>query len=155
MHACKLTDMQTHAHLALLPRLHSYGGPDVIRGGCHVVGYEELNGSGPGGRTRVAALLEDGSRLEGDVLIGTDGIWSKVRKQLLGDDPAHYSGYTCYTVRELASWACMGRAHQLQPPTAAAETTQYLVFLKALQRLYRMQRLLHTTTTQNAALICR
>jgi 2-polyprenyl-6-methoxyphenol hydroxylase-like FAD-dependent oxidoreductase len=34
----------------------------------------------------------------GDVLVGTDGIWSKVRHQLIGDQPAHYSEYTCYTV---------------------------------------------------------
>ncbi len=40
-------------------------------------------------------------RFEGSVLVGTDGIWSKVRKQLVGDAPAHYSEYTCYTVRAL------------------------------------------------------
>lgn len=38
-------------------------------------------------------------RVEGDVLVGTDGIWSKIRKQMLGDTPAHYSEYTVYTVR--------------------------------------------------------
>ncbi len=30
------------------------------------------------GRKTVSAILEDGRRFEGDVLIGADGIWSKV-----------------------------------------------------------------------------
>lgn len=42
-----------------------------------------------------------GHRVEGDVLVGTDGIWSKIRKQLLGEIPASYSAYTCYTVRHV------------------------------------------------------
>lgn len=43
------------------------------------------------------AELGNGNRQWGDVLIGADGIWSKVRTQLLGETPATYSGYTCYT----------------------------------------------------------
>lgn len=41
-------------------------------------------------------------RVEGDVLVGTDGIWSKIRKQMVGDTPAHYSEYTVYTVGDEA-----------------------------------------------------
>ena len=38
------------------------------------------------------------SRVEGDLLIGADGIWSKVRSVLRGRaDPPTYAGYTCYT----------------------------------------------------------
>jgi 2-polyprenyl-6-methoxyphenol hydroxylase-like FAD-dependent oxidoreductase len=40
-------------------------------------------------------------RFEADVLVGTDGIWSKIRKQMLGDTLAHYSEYTVYTVRTM------------------------------------------------------
>lgn len=35
------------------------------------------------------------------MLVGTDGIWSKIRKQMLGDTLAHYSEYTVYTVRTM------------------------------------------------------
>ncbi len=30
------------------------------------------------GQKKVTAILEDGRRFEGDILIGADGIWSKV-----------------------------------------------------------------------------
>ena len=69
-------------------------GADAITNGVTIVGYEET----PGGR--VAALHADGSRTEGDVLIAADGIWSKLRRALLGDASAErvtYSQYTCYT----------------------------------------------------------
>jgi zeaxanthin epoxidase len=46
---------------------------------------------------QVWAELSDGSKVWGDVLIGADGIWSKVRNQLVGPSKATYSGYTCYT----------------------------------------------------------
>jgi zeaxanthin epoxidase len=46
---------------------------------------------------QVWAELDDGSRAWGDILIGADGIWSKVRRQLIGHTDASYSGYTCYT----------------------------------------------------------
>jgi 2-polyprenyl-6-methoxyphenol hydroxylase-like FAD-dependent oxidoreductase len=43
--------------------------------------------------TTVAAVLEDGSEVEGDVLIGADGIRSVVRACLKGDEPLRYAGY--------------------------------------------------------------
>ncbi len=95
-----------------------YGGEDVIQGGCHVVAYEEFKDAA--GKKRVAAILEDGRRVEGDVLVGTDGIWSKIRKQLLGDAPAHYSEYTCYTVSTATHTHTHTHARAAAPPCPLA-----------------------------------
>ncbi|GAY35593.1 hypothetical protein CUMW_278580 [Citrus unshiu] len=46
---------------------------------------------------KVSVMLENGQCYAGDVLVGADGIWSKVRKKLFGPQEAIYSGYTCYT----------------------------------------------------------
>ncbi|KAH6784298.1 zeaxanthin epoxidase [Perilla frutescens var. hirtella] len=46
---------------------------------------------------KVTVKLENGESFEGDLLVGADGIWSKVRKNLFGPTEAIYSGYTCYT----------------------------------------------------------
>ncbi|HAS45617.1 MAG TPA: hypothetical protein DCS93_34355 [Microscillaceae bacterium] len=40
--------------------------------------------------------FEDGSHAQGDFLVGTDGIKSQVRQQMLGDLPYRYSGQTCW-----------------------------------------------------------
>ncbi|KAG2566552.1 zeaxanthin epoxidase, chloroplastic-like isoform X2 [Panicum virgatum] len=65
-------------------------GDDAILNDSHVVNFID-DGS------KVTAILEDGRRFEGDLLVGADGIWSKVRKTLFGHSEATYSGYTCYT----------------------------------------------------------
>lgn len=31
------------------------------------------------------------------MLVGSDGIWSKIRTSLVGETSANFSGYTCYT----------------------------------------------------------
>ncbi|KAL4581172.1 hypothetical protein LXL04_017381 [Taraxacum kok-saghyz] len=46
---------------------------------------------------KVVVTLDDGRKFEGDILVGADGIWSEVRKNLLGPQEASYSGYTCYS----------------------------------------------------------
>uniref|UniRef100_A0A5B7BLU0 Zeaxanthin epoxidase, chloroplastic n=1 Tax=Davidia involucrata TaxID=16924 RepID=A0A5B7BLU0_DAVIN len=65
-------------------------GEDVIINDSNVVNFED-NGD------KVTVILENGQRYEGDLLVGADGIWSKVRKNLFGPKEATYSGYTCYT----------------------------------------------------------
>ncbi|KAI3437359.1 uncharacterized protein J3R85_005333 [Psidium guajava] len=65
-------------------------GEDVILNDSNVVDFEDDG-------TKVIVTLENGQRFEGDLLIGADGIWSKVRTRLFGPKDATYSGYTCYT----------------------------------------------------------
>lgn len=65
-------------------------GDDIIFNGSNVVDYVD-DGS------KVSVILENGERHEGDVLVGADGIRSKVRTNLFGHSEASYAGYTCYT----------------------------------------------------------
>lgn len=44
----------------------------------------------------VTAILASGERLRGRALIGADGLWSKVRRQLVGDGAPRVSGHTTY-----------------------------------------------------------
>lgn len=69
----------------------------VIQTGDPVVGYEcNENGNG------VKALMKSGKQVEGDVLIGADGIWSSVRATMRGESVkgegsgVAYSGYTLF-----------------------------------------------------------
>lgn len=63
-----------------------------IEGNSTVTGFEQLANS-----DSVRVLLSDGRVEEADLLIGADGIWSSIRKQVLGETKANYAGYTCYT----------------------------------------------------------
>ncbi|MEP7205318.1 MAG: 3-hydroxybenzoate 6-monooxygenase [Casimicrobiaceae bacterium] len=44
----------------------------------------------------VSAELGSGERVAGAALIGADGLWSKVREQVVGDGPPRVSGHTTY-----------------------------------------------------------
>lgn len=78
------------SRMALQQILAHAVGEDVIINGSNVTKFED-NGD------KVTVMLEDGQSYEGDLLVGADGIWSKVRKNLFGPKEAVYSGYTCYT----------------------------------------------------------
>ena len=45
---------------------------------------------------RVEALLESGERVAGCALIGADGLWSRIRAQMLDDGPPRVSGHSTY-----------------------------------------------------------
>lgn len=64
-------------------------GPEGVHTGCEGAGYEERPDS-------VTLVLRDGRRVEGSVLVGADGLHSRVREQLLGDGEPRYAGYTAW-----------------------------------------------------------
>ncbi|MGI9386648.1 MAG: FAD-dependent monooxygenase [Methyloligellaceae bacterium] len=59
--------------------------PGALRLGAVVSGYEQSD-------DQVAAILADGSRIEGDVLVGADGLHSVVREQMHGVDRPRFTG---------------------------------------------------------------
>ena len=44
----------------------------------------------------VTAILESGERVVGRALVGADGLWSSIRKQVVGDGDPRVSGHTTY-----------------------------------------------------------
>ena len=66
-----------------------YGGADTILGSSTVASYSEVRDAGSNGNSGasqgVSVTLEDGRVFTGDVLVGADGIWSKIRKQMVGE----------------------------------------------------------------------
>jgi 3-hydroxybenzoate 6-monooxygenase len=60
-----------------------------LRTSSEAVGYEQSNGS-------VRVILKDGDRIEGAALIGADGLFSKIRSQLVGDGDPRVTGHTTY-----------------------------------------------------------
>ncbi|MGG5811536.1 3-hydroxybenzoate 6-monooxygenase [Falsiroseomonas sp. CW058] len=61
----------------------------TLRTGAEVAGYEQEG-------TAVSAILADGGRVPGRALVGADGLWSGIRRQLVGDGPPRVSGHTTY-----------------------------------------------------------
>lgn len=63
-----------HAQEILAERCCELGGPDAISNNANVVDFiDERDAAG-----HVTAILSDGRRVKGDLLVGADGIWSKV-----------------------------------------------------------------------------
>jgi salicylate hydroxylase len=60
-----------------------------LRTSADVVGYDQ-DGTG------VVARLADGESVRGAALIGADGLWSNVRRQVTADGPPRVSGHTTY-----------------------------------------------------------
>jgi 2-polyprenyl-6-methoxyphenol hydroxylase-like FAD-dependent oxidoreductase len=60
-----------------------------LRVSSEVVGYDQDGSS-------VTARLGSGEAVRGAALIGADGLWSNVRKLVIGDGPPRVSGHTTY-----------------------------------------------------------
>src|SRR5688572_15587906 len=60
-----------------------------LRVDSEVVGYEQE-------AAQVNVRLATGASLKGAALIGADGLWSKVRRQVVNDGPPRVSGHTTY-----------------------------------------------------------
>jgi salicylate hydroxylase len=60
-----------------------------LRVSSEVVGYDQDASS-------VTARLASGERVTGSLLIGADGLWSNIRKQVIADGPPRVSGHTTY-----------------------------------------------------------
>ena len=61
----------------------------TLRSDCNVVGYDQ------DGET-VVARLRSGERIEGCLLIGADGLRSRIRQQMVDDGPPRIAGHTTY-----------------------------------------------------------
>jgi 2-polyprenyl-6-methoxyphenol hydroxylase-like FAD-dependent oxidoreductase len=73
----------------LLSLLAGAVGQDSIQMGFSVVRYEQ-------DREKVVAHADDGRSIEGSILVGADGLWSRVRSHLVADGPPRYAGYTSW-----------------------------------------------------------
>lgn len=70
---------------ALLVQAVEAAQPGAIHLGAKCAGFDDDG-------TRVVVRAEGGRRFEGDVLIGADGVHSRVRRQLVGGDEPSFSG---------------------------------------------------------------
>ena len=67
--------------------------------------------------TGVSAYFTDGKVVQGGLLIGADGLHSRIRSQLFKGTEPHYSGYTCWrgivhtTRKDIETWA-WGKGYQ-------------------------------------------
>ena len=74
-------------YIALLVR--QLEGNDIIQLNAQCTGFEQ-------DKDGVTVHFADGHEERGAVLLGADGIHSVVRKQVLGDEPLRYAGYTAW-----------------------------------------------------------
>jgi salicylate hydroxylase len=77
-------DLHQVLALALEKRL-----PGAIRVGSRCVGFEQSTSG-------VTLLLDNGQRVYGDVLVGADGVHSRIRRELFGEGRATFTGYMAW-----------------------------------------------------------
>jgi salicylate hydroxylase len=63
--------------------------PGAVRVGARCVGFEQdTNG--------VTLLLDNGEQVHGDILVGADGVHSRIRRELFGEGRATFTGYMAW-----------------------------------------------------------
>ena len=102
----------------------------------HPVDYHEDNGE------VVTITTKHGKKIEGDALIGADGVWSRTRLRLLHDAPPRVTGHLAYralvrqadlpaALRTDVITAWMGpRFHAVQYPVRAGELQNLIVIIE-------------------------
>lgn len=75
-------------HTALLDACRAEAGV-TIETGQTIVGYEQSSSG-------VELQTDKGRKIPGAALVGADGLWSTVRRQMLGDGMPDYAGHTAY-----------------------------------------------------------
>ncbi|MGC1464741.1 MAG: 3-hydroxybenzoate 6-monooxygenase [Pseudolabrys sp.] len=75
-------------HSVLLNACRAHHGIDLVTN-CEVVGYEQDEAS-------VTAVARSGERYTGALLVGADGLWSSIRRQLINDGAPRVSGHSTY-----------------------------------------------------------
>ncbi|MCW5653203.1 FAD-dependent monooxygenase [Hydrogenophaga sp.] len=98
-------------HALLLHAVQRRADAVQLRLSSRLAAYEESGGG-------VCARLEDGDSVKGDALIGCDGLWSRVRTQMLGEQPTRATGHLAYRG--------MVRAADLPPALRANVVTAWL-----------------------------
>jgi len=97
-------------HGLLLEALHDHPGVQLHLG-CAIERHAEAEGA-------VQVRTSLGKEVEGDALVGADGLWSRTRQQLLADGAPRYSGHLAY--RALVPQAA------LPPPLRTTQVTAWL-----------------------------
>jgi len=100
-----------HLHRAdligVLTRTLAKRAPNAVRLNAVCASYENTDQG-------VTAVLENGERLEADILVGADGIHSNIRRQMLGEDQPNFTGNIAWR-----AVVPMDRLGDLPPPPTA------------------------------------
>lgn len=85
---CGLLVTRVISRMTLQQILARSAGEDLVINDRNVIDFEDDG-------NKVIDVRASGQCYKGDLLVGANGIWSKVRRKLFGPKEAMYSGYTC------------------------------------------------------------